>query len=114
MHLVNILFPYKIICRYRSWHGSTASAISASGDPRRWFAEPASAPGFIFGPDAGGPSSPFKAEDVDQNIEYLDYLIEQEGGNGKVAALLVEPIVGSNGVRLPPPDYLEKITESMP
>ena len=102
-------FPYKIICRYRSWHGSTASAISASGDPRRWFAEPATAPGFIFGPDAGGPSSPFKAEDVDQNIEYLDYLIEQEGGNGKVAAFLVEPIVGSNGVRLPPPDYLEKL-----
>ena len=44
-----------------------------------------------------------------RNIEYLDYLIEQEGGNGKVAAFLVEPIVGSNGVRLPPPDYLEKL-----
>ena len=46
---------------------------------------------------------------MDQNIEYLDYLIEQEGGNGKVAAFLVEPIVGSNGVRLPPPDYLDKL-----
>lgn len=104
-------FPYKIISRYRSWHGSTSAATSASGDPRRWFAEPLAAPGFVFGPDAGSPHSPFKEKDVDQNIEYLNYMIEQEGGNGKVAAVLVEPIVGSNGIRLPPPGYLEKLQE---
>lgn len=104
-------FPYKIISRYRSWHGSTSGAISASGDPRRWFSEPLAAPGFVFGPDAGSPHSPFKDADVDQNIEYLDFMIEQEGGKGTVAAVLIEPIVGSNGIRLPPDGYLEKLQD---
>ena len=30
----------KVIARYRSYHGATAGAISLTGDPRRWFAEP--------------------------------------------------------------------------
>ena len=104
-------FPYKIISRYRSWHGSTNAAISASGDPRRWFNEPLAAPGFVFGPDAGSPHSPFKESDVNQNIEYLNFMIEQEGGKGTVAAFLIEPIVGSNGIRLPPAGYLESVQD---
>src|SRR5256885_1242011 len=32
---------HKIIARYRSYHGATAGAISATGDPRRWVAEAA-------------------------------------------------------------------------
>ena len=31
---------HKIIARYRSYHGATAGAISLTGDPRRWAAEP--------------------------------------------------------------------------
>src|ERR687887_303879 len=31
---------HKIVARYRSYHGATAGAITATGDPRRWFAEP--------------------------------------------------------------------------
>ena len=31
---------YKIIARYASYHGSTAGSIAATGDLRRWFAEP--------------------------------------------------------------------------
>src|SRR2546425_9140862 len=30
----------KIVVRYRSYHGATAGAVSATGDPRRWAAEP--------------------------------------------------------------------------
>jgi len=30
----------KIISRYRSYHGSTAGSIAATGDPRRWAMEP--------------------------------------------------------------------------
>ncbi len=102
-------YPYKIISRYRSWHGATNAAASASGDPRRWFTEPLTAPGFIFAPDAGGPHSPFDYQSVDKNIAYLDYMIEQEGGSNAVVGILVEPIVGSNGIMLPPPDYFEKL-----
>src|SRR3954470_20885217 len=30
----------KVIARYRSYHGATAGAITLTGDPRRWAAEP--------------------------------------------------------------------------
>jgi len=102
-------YPYKIISRYRSWHGATAGAASASGDPRRWFQEPLAAPGFVFAPDADAYRSPFGdgRAATEANLAYLDYLIEHEGGNNKVAAMLVETIVGSNGIIPPPEGYLQ-------
>lgn len=104
-------YPYKVISRYRSWHGATASATSASGDPRRWFAEPLTVPGVVFAPDADAYRSPFGegADAVDANLRYLEYLIEQEGGSNKVAAMLIETVVGSNGIIPPPQGYLEGI-----
>ena len=101
-------YPYKIISRYRSWHGATAGAASASGDPRRWFQEPFAMPGVVFAPDAYAYRSPFGegAAATQSNLAYLDYLIEQEGGNNKVAAMLVETVVGSNGIIPPPEGYL--------
>jgi len=102
-------YPYKIISRYRSWHGATAGASSASGDPRRWFLEPLTAPGIVFAPDADAYRSPFGEGQpaTDANLRYLDYLIEQEGGSNKVAAMLVETVVGSNGIIPPPEGYLK-------
>jgi len=102
-------YPYKIISRYRSWHGATAGASSASGDPRRWFLEPLTVPGVVFAPDADAYRSPFGdgAEAVAANLRYLDYMIEQEGGSNKVAAMLVETVVGSNGIIPPPEGYLQ-------
>ncbi len=101
-------YPYKIISRYRSWHGATAGASSASGDPRRWFLEPLSVPGIVFAPDADAYRSPFGEgrSATDANLRYLDYIIEQEGGSNKVAAMLVETVVGSNGIIPPPEGYL--------
>lgn len=101
-------YPYKIISRYRSWHGSTAGASSASGDPRRWFAEPLTVPGVVFAPDADAYRSPFagSGDAVAANLAYLDYIIEQEGGSSKVAAMLIETVVGSNGIIPPPEGYI--------
>ena len=103
-------FPYKIISRYRSWHGSTSGASSVSGDPRRWFQEPFVVPGVVFAPDAHPYRSQFgdPSKAVELNVNYIDYIIEQEGGNNKVAALLLEPVVGSNGILPPPPGYMQK------
>jgi taurine---2-oxoglutarate transaminase len=102
-------YPYKIISRYKSWHGSTSGASSVSGDPRRWFQEPFTVPGVVFGPEANAFRSPFDdcPDPVQANLDYIDYMIENEGGNGKVAAVLIEPVVGSNGIIPPPKDYLK-------
>ena len=104
-------FPYKIVSRYRSWHGATAGAASVSGDPRRWFQEPFTVPGVVFAPEANVYRSPFgpQVDACEAGLHYLDYLIEQEGGDNKVAALLLEPVVGSNGIIPPPPGYLERV-----
>jgi taurine--2-oxoglutarate transaminase len=105
--------PYKIIARYRSWHGATAGAASISGDPRRWFQEPFTVPGTVFAPEANAFRCPFGAgvDPTEAGLHYLDYLIEQEGGNNKVAAVIVEPVVGSNGIIPPPPEYLEGVAD---
>ncbi|MEK6478254.1 aspartate aminotransferase family protein [Catalinimonas sp. 4WD22] len=107
-------FPYKIISRYRSWHGATSLASSASGDPRRWFQEPFNVPGFVHGPDAYCYRCPFGLEYPSCQLacaNYLEQMITFEGGSGKVAAVLVEPVVGSNGIIPPPPDYFPRLRE---
>ena len=100
-------YPYKIISRYNSWHGSASGAASASGDPRRWFQEPLTVPGVVFAPDA----NPYRPhfESVEKHLDYLNHVIDQEGGRNKVAAFLLEPIVGSNGIIVPPDGYLEGV-----
>ena len=107
-------FPYKIISRYRSWHGSTTGAASASGDPRRWFLEPFVMPGVKHAPDAYCYRCPFNKTypgcDIDC-VRYIDQMIELEGGGNRVAAVLVEPVVGSNGIIPPPPEYFPMLRE---
>lgn len=101
-------FPaYKIISRYHSYHGATAGSISATGDSRRWYAELArtTVPGMIFAPDNYCYRCPFDISYPDCKVQcarYLDYMIKEEGN---VAAMIVEPVVGTNGRIVPPPEY---------
>lgn len=102
-------YPYKIISRYKSWHGSTSGAASAGGDPRRWFQEPFTVPGVVFAPEANAYRS--SEDNPLWSADYLDYIIEQEGGSNKVAAVLLEPVVGSNGIIPPPVGYMKRVRE---
>jgi taurine--2-oxoglutarate transaminase len=103
---------YKIISRYASYHGSTAGSIAATGDPRRYPIEPTGKmEGVIFAPDAYCYRCPFGLKYPDCGVEcvdYVDYMIKHESN---VAAVIVEPIVGSNGVIVPPDDYLPRLRE---
>jgi taurine--2-oxoglutarate transaminase len=98
---------YKVISRYKSYHGSTAASISLTGDPRRWYAEQAhlTVPGVRFAPDSYCYRCPFELAYPQCGVQcakYLDYMIREEGN---VAAMIVEPIVGTNGRLIPPPEY---------
>ena len=105
-------YPYKVITRYRSWHGATLGALSAGTDPRKWFVEPLTSPGFIAAPESYPYRSPF-GEDPDgaKSVRYLRHMIEMEGGSGSVAAILIEPVVGSNGIIPTPAFYMRKLRE---
>jgi taurine--2-oxoglutarate transaminase len=100
----------KIIARYRSYHGSTTASIAATGDPRRWAMEPAGkAPGFIFAPEVNCYACPIKHTYPSCNIACADYLEHMIVNESDVAAVLVEPVTGTNGVLIPPPEYLPKL-----
>jgi taurine---2-oxoglutarate transaminase len=98
---------HKVLSTYRSYHGSTAAAMTATGDPRRWANEPA--PGFVhfWGPYAY--RSPFysstEPEETTRALQHLRDTIVFEGA-GTIAAILIETVVGTNGILVPPPGYL--------
>jgi taurine--2-oxoglutarate transaminase len=100
----------KIISRYRSYHGSTMGSIAATGDPRRWAMEPAGKiPGVIFAPEVNCYKCPILHTYPQCGIacvEYIEHMIENESD---VAAVIVEPVVGTNGVLVPPREYLPRL-----
>ncbi len=103
---------YKIISRYTSYHGSTAGSIAATGDPRRYPIEPTGKmDGVIFGPDAYCYRCPLGLKYPDCSIacaDYIEYMIKHESN---VAAVIVEPVVGTNGVIVPPDEYMPRLRE---
>jgi taurine---2-oxoglutarate transaminase len=102
----------KIVARYRSYHGSTAGSISVTGELRRRPVEHLErVPGTVFAPDCYCYRCPFGLTYPDCGVacaEYVDYQLAHEGG---VAAMIVEPVVGTNGVIVPVPEYLPRIRE---
>jgi taurine--2-oxoglutarate transaminase len=101
---------YKIISRYNSYHGSTAASIAATGDPRRWAVEPAGKiEGVIFAPECNCYRCPMGQNYPDCNIACADYVEHMIRNEGNVAAVIVEPVVGTNGVLVPADEYLPKL-----
>jgi taurine--2-oxoglutarate transaminase len=102
----------KIVARYRSYHGATAGAISLTGDPRRWPAEPGIA-GVVRMLDPYTYRCPAGHPDpcpVCSGAPHLEEILQYEGPQN-VAAVILETIVGTNGVIVPPDGYLQSIRE---
>jgi len=104
---------HKIMTTYRSYHGATGGSIVLTGEPRRWASEPG-IPGVVhfFGPYPY--RSPFYADSVEQEGEralaHLAEVIAMEG-SGTIAAVLLETVVGTNGILVPPDGYLAGVRE---
>jgi len=102
----------KIISRYRSYHGSTMGSIAATGDPRRWAMEPAGkGAGVAFAPETNCYDCPIKHTYPACNIACADYIEHMIRNESDVAAIIVEPVVGTNGVLVPPPEYFPRLRE---
>jgi taurine--2-oxoglutarate transaminase len=99
---------HKVLAAYRSYHGATAGAIAMTGDPRRWASEPGM-PGIVryWGPypyrSAFHSDSP--EQETERALQHLHDLIMVEGGT-TIAAIILETIVGTNGILVPTPGYL--------
>jgi taurine--2-oxoglutarate transaminase len=97
----------KVLSFYRSYHGNTGAAITATGDPRRWPNEFATGHVHFFGPylyrSSFWASTP--EEECARALQHLEQVIVMEGPS-TIAAILLETIVGTAGVLIPPPGYL--------
>lgn len=109
---------HKILARYRSYHGATAGAMALTGDARRLAWEPNLMPGVVHFLDPYRYRSTFHRtiDDIQESEFCLDYLnhleeIIQFEGPETIAAVLIEPVTGTNGVIIPPQGYLAGVRQ---
>ncbi len=98
---------HKILSFYRSYHGNTTSAVSATGDPRRWPNEHSTGHVHFFGPYTYRSAfwAKDEVEECQRALEHLEQVIIFEGPS-TIAAILIESVVGTAGVLIPPAGYL--------
>ena len=94
---------YKVLARYRAYHGATFGAMTLTGDPRRWANEPGLV-GVVRYPDTHrwGEAEP---RPVAESLQGLEDVIRYEGPSS-IAAVFLETIVGTNGILIPPDGYI--------
>ena len=104
---------HKVLTTYRSYHGATAGAIAATGEPRRWPSEP-SQPGIVhfWGPYPYRSAfhATDEAEECVRALRHLEDTVMVEGA-GTIAAIMLETVVGTNGILIPPDGYLAGVRE---
>ena len=99
---------YKVLARYRAYHGATLGAMTLTGDPRRWANEPGLV-GVVRYPDTHrwGEAEP---RPVEESLQGLEDVIRYEGPQ-TIAAVFLETIVGTNGILIPPDGYIQGVRE---
>ncbi len=107
---------HKILSRYRSYHGASAGAMAATGDPRRVAWEPNTMPGVVHFLDPYRYRSTFhrtnpditEAEFCQDYLNHLEEIILYEGPE-TIAAVLMESVTGTNGIIIPPDGYMQGV-----
>lgn len=97
---------FKIIARYRAYHGASYGAMSLSGDIRRTKVEPG-IPGIVHVPDPYCYRCSFHQERETCSLEcvsYIEEVIHYEDPD-RIAAIFMEGVTGSNGIFVPRDDY---------
>lgn len=107
---------HKILARYRSYHGASAGAMAATGDPRRVAWEPNLMGGVVHFLDPYRYRSTFhrsnpnisEAEFTQDYLNHLEEIILYEGPE-TIAAILMESVTGTNGIIIPPDGYMRGV-----
>ncbi len=99
---------HKILTQWRSFHGQTQGAMTLGGDNRRWASEPGITGVVHFlNPD---PYRSVFGNDVQKALAHVEEVIWYEGPE-YIAAIMVEPIVGTSGLLVPPDGYLKGLRD---
>ena len=104
---------YKIISRYRAYHGNTMGAMAATGQAERKMGYEPGPTGFIH----VMPPYPYRAhpkltaeEHAEECARQLEETIIHEGAE-TVAAFIMEPLISGGGVLVPPDNYIPLVRE---
>jgi taurine---2-oxoglutarate transaminase len=101
-----------VLARPRSYHGATAAAISVSGDVRRLPVEGLdTVPGTVWAPECYCYRCPLSLAYPGCRVECVEEVERILAARSDIAAVIVEPVVGTNGVILPVPEYLPRLRE---
>jgi taurine-pyruvate aminotransferase len=103
---------FKIISRYRAYHGNSMGALAATGQAQRKYKYEPFAPGFIHVP----PPDSYRDEDRAENprdlksVKAIDDVMTWELSE-TIAAVIMEPIITGGGVLIPPEGYMKAVKE---
>ncbi len=81
---------YHVITMENSFHGRTLATLAATGQTKYRLGFEPETPGF-------------------SHVQFGDYQALERAITQKTAAIMIEPIQGEGGVRIPPADYLSKV-----
>lgn len=104
---------YKIISRYRAYHGNTMGALSATAQAERRAKYDPLVPGFLHVHPPYCYRCPFGKTYSSCNIECasnIENTVIHEGAES-VAAIIVEPVISGGGVIVPPDEYLPMLRD---
>lgn len=109
---------FKILARYRSYHGASYGAVALTGDPRRLAWEPSVMMGVVHFLDPYRYRSTFHRSNADISdsefaqdyLNNLEEIIMYEGAD-TIAAMILETVTGTNGVIIPPDGYLQGVRD---
>ena len=104
---------FKIISRYRAYHGNTMGAMAATGQAERKMGYDPGPVGFIH----VMPPYPYRRhpkltaeEHGEECARQLEETIIHEGAE-TVAAFIMEPLISGGGVLVPPDNYIPRVRE---
>jgi len=104
---------FKIISRYRAYHGNTMGAMAATGQAERKIGYEPGPVGFIH----VMPPDPYRAhvkltaeEHAEECARQIEETIIYEGAE-TVAAFIMEPVMSGGGVLVPPDSYISRVRE---
>ncbi|MEH7252171.1 aspartate aminotransferase family protein [Neobacillus niacini] len=103
---------YKILSRYRSYHGNSMAALAATGQAQRKYKYEPLAPGFIHvaPPDSYRDHTNVKDPTELSSVKEIDRAMTWELSE-TIAAMIMEPIITGGGILVPPDGYMKAAKE---
>ncbi|NQD67327.1 aspartate aminotransferase family protein [Bacillus haikouensis] len=103
---------YKIVSRYRSYHGNSMGALAATGQAQRKYKYEPLAPGFVHvaPPDSYRDEAEGKCPHDLPGVKAIDQAMTWELSE-TIAALIMEPIITGGGILVPQEDYMKAAKE---